>query len=64
MLEAMPDPTDTQRLRAIFSERAETEAERAEESPADAERRAAERRAEKATYLEQKLAEQAEADDD
>ena len=56
-----PEP-DTERLRAVFAERADQEAEAAEEAPEEAAQRAHARRAQKASYLEEKLAEQAEAD--
>jgi hypothetical protein len=59
-----PDESDTQRLRAIFTDRAESESETAEHAVEDAERKAASRRAEKAEYLKQKLDEQADADAD
>ncbi|TML99086.1 MAG: hypothetical protein E6G10_20675 [Actinobacteria bacterium] len=55
------EPTPEER-RAEFAERAEDEAARADEAEEPAERRAHARRAEKAAYLEDKLAEQAEAD--
>jgi hypothetical protein len=56
-----PEP-DTERLRAVFAERADQEAEAAEEAPEEAAQRTHARRAQKASYLEEKLAEQAEAD--
>ena len=65
----MPDdePT-TQELKAVQAERADEEARRADESERDAEVRAHERRADKAAYLRDRLAEaersEAEADDD
>ena len=54
------DPT-TEELRAIQEVREEQERERAAEAEAPAEARAAERRADKAAYLRDKLDEQAEA---
>ena len=54
------DPT-TEELRAIQADREEAERERAAEAVEPAEARAAERRAEKAAYLRDKLDEQAEA---
>ena len=59
-----PDETDTQRLKAIFSERAGEEAERAEESTEEHEARTHERRSERAAYLKDKLSEQAESQQD
>ncbi|MEA2273608.1 MAG: hypothetical protein QOI98_2316 [Solirubrobacteraceae bacterium] len=56
-----PDPT-TEEMRAVQRERAAEERERAEDSPTEADERAHERRAAKADYLAEKLAEQAEAD--
>ena len=57
-----PDPT-TQELRAIQSRRKEGEAEAARESEAEEAERAHRRRAEKASYLEEKLGEQERADE-
>ena len=57
-----PDEPTTEQLRAEFAARAEDEAARAEEAGEPAERRAHARRADKAAYLEEKLAEQADAD--
>jgi hypothetical protein len=57
-----PEEPTTEQLRAIFAERAGEEAERAEDASEDEAQRAHARRAEKASYLEEKLAEQAEAD--
>jgi len=56
-----PEP-EPERLREIFAERAEEEAERAEEAPEEDAARTHARRAEKSAYLEEKLADQAEAD--
>jgi len=57
------DPTtETLRLEQIAREHAERE--RAEEATTGAEERAAERRADKAAYLREKLEEQAEHPDD
>jgi hypothetical protein len=56
-----PDP-DTERLRAVFSERASVEAESADDADQPAEERTHARRADKASYLEDKLREQSEAD--
>jgi hypothetical protein len=56
-----PDP-NTERLRAVFAERAEDEAEAAEEAEQPAEERTHARRADKAAYLKEKLREQSEAD--
>ncbi len=53
-----PEEPTTEQLRAVFAERAEREAEQASDAPEDAERRAHARRADKASYLEEKLAEQ------
>jgi hypothetical protein len=53
------DPT-TGELRALQADREEEERRRAAEADLPQERRAAERRAEKAAYLEAKLAEQEE----
>ena len=58
----MTPEEDPERLREIFAERADEEAERAEGAPEPAAQRAHSRRAQKAHYLEEKLAEQAEAD--
>jgi len=56
-----PDP-NTERLRAVFSERAEVEADAADEADQPAEERTHARRADKAAYLKEKLNEQSEAD--
>ena len=58
------DEQERDRLRESFARRAETEAERAEEADEPSAERAHARRADKAAYLEEKLAEQAEADRD
>jgi hypothetical protein len=58
-----PDEPTTQELRAIFSERANDEADRAGEASDEPERRTHERRADKAEYLKEKLTEQAESED-
>ena len=57
-----PEEPTTEQLRAIFSERAEREAEQADVAADDAERRAHARRSEKAEYLKEKLAEQEESE--
>ena len=54
------DPT-TEELRALQADREEAERERAAEAVEPAEAKAAERRAEKAAYLRDKLEDQAEA---
>lgn len=56
------EPT-TQELRALQERRKQGEAEAARESETDEGHRAHRRRAEKAAYLEEKLAEQERADD-
>ena len=58
------DDDDTERLRKIQRERAEQEAELAEEADTPSERRAHERRSDKAEYLREKLEEQADAPDE
>jgi len=58
-----PDP-NTEHLREVFAERAEAEAERAEDAEQPAEERTHARRADKAAYLKDKLREQSEADRD
>lgn len=55
------DEPTTQELRALQAGREEAERERAEEADLPQEKRAAQRRAEKAAYLRDKLAEQEEA---
>jgi hypothetical protein len=59
-----PDEPTTEQLRTIFSERADEEADRADDASGEPERRTHERRAEKAEYLREKLTEQAESEDD
>jgi hypothetical protein len=54
---------DTEEMRAVQAERAEREAQEAEEADLSAEERAHRRRSEKAAYLRDKLAEQAENPD-
>jgi hypothetical protein len=54
---------DPERLREEQAQRAEREEQRAHHSDSEPERRAHERRAQKAGYLQEKLEEQAEADD-
>lgn len=56
------DDPDT--LRDLQADRVREEIERAREAPEPAEQRAHERRADKAAYLRDKLAEQGDADDD
>jgi len=51
-----PEPT-TQELRAVQREREETERDAARDAPTEDAERAHERRADKAAYLEEKLAE-------
>jgi hypothetical protein len=61
------DELTTQQLRDIFAERAEEEAERADEAEETGEVagfQAHARRSDKAAYLKEKLEEQAEADED
>jgi hypothetical protein len=57
-----PEPT-TQELRALQSRRKQGEAEAAREAESEEGERSHRRRAEKAAYLEEKLAEQERADD-
>jgi len=57
-----PDEPTTQELKTIFAARAAEEAERAEDAEGEPERRTHARRFEKASYLEEKLAEQAESE--
>lgn len=54
---------DPERLGEHQAERAEREEQLAHHSDSEAEQRAHQRRAEKAAYLQEKLEEQAEADD-
>lgn len=56
------EPT-TQELRAVQRQRESTEREAAREAPNEAAERAHERRAEKASYLEEKLAQQQRSED-
>jgi hypothetical protein len=58
-----PDEPTTEQLRTIFAERADEEADRAGDATGEPERRTHERRAEKASYLKEKLTEQAESED-
>ena len=55
------EPTDTEELKAIQAERATRESELADETPSEEEKRAHERRADKAEYLKEKLREQSES---
>ena len=57
-----PEPT-TQELRALQARREEGEREAADTAPTEADERTHRRRAEKAAYLEEKLAEQEHADE-
>jgi hypothetical protein len=59
----MPDPT-TESLRLDQIERARQEKARAEAAGEQAEEKAHERRADKASYLREKLAERAKAEDE
>jgi len=58
-----PEEHTTEELRAVFAERAGDEADRADAADEEAERRTHARRSDKAAYLKDKLAEQAEADE-
>jgi hypothetical protein len=58
----LPDEPTTEQLRAVQRERAADERERVEDSATEAEERAHKRRAAKAEYLAEKLAEQTQAD--
>ena len=58
------DEPTTETLRLEQLRREEDERRRAEQAPTEQEERAAERRAEKAAYLREKLGEQAEHPDD
>jgi hypothetical protein len=60
----MPDKSEIERLRATQERRARHEREQAERADEAEERQAHERRAEKAAYLRDKLAEQAKAPDE
>ena len=59
-----PDQPTTETLRLEQLRREEAERERAEQAPTKQEERAAGRRADKAEYLREKLAERAEAEDE
>jgi hypothetical protein len=59
-----PDEPSTEKLRAIFSDRAEEEAGRAADAEDEPERHTHERRAEKAAYLKDKLEERAASEDE
>lgn len=59
----MPDKRETEEARNEQARRADVERELAEHAPEPAERNAHERRADKATYLREKLEEQARAPD-
>jgi hypothetical protein len=58
-----PDPT-TQELRAVQRDREATERAAADDAPTEAAERAHERRADKAAYLEERLAEQQRSEED
>lgn len=58
------DAPTTQELRAVQQERAEAEREAADDAPTEEAERAHERRADKAAYLEERLAEQEQALED
>jgi len=60
----MPDESEIERLRATQERRANDERELAEHADDAEERRAHERRGEKAAYLRDKLADQASAPDE
>ncbi|HEU4657606.1 MAG TPA: hypothetical protein VFR97_08780 [Capillimicrobium sp.] len=60
----MADEPTTEQLRAIQGDRARREAEQAQEAEGSAERRTHQRRADKAAYLRDKLAEQEESERD
>jgi hypothetical protein len=60
----MPDAPEIECLRATQERRAQRESEQADQADAGEERQAHERRADKATYLRDKLAEQATAPDE
>jgi hypothetical protein len=57
-----PDEPTTEELRAVQAEREQAELRRAAQASTDPDQRAAERRAEKAGYLKNKLDEQAASD--
>jgi hypothetical protein len=63
MPEQPQEPT-TEQLRAVQIERAQDEREHLDDSATEAEERAHQRRAAKAEYLAEKLAEQTKADDE
>ncbi len=63
-MSAGDDEPTTEQLRAVQADRERAEQERAEDAGAPAEKRAHERRAERAAYLRSKLDEQAEALDE
>lgn len=58
------DELTTQELRAVQRSREATELDAAEEAPTEEAVRAHERRADKASYLEERLAEQQRADEE
>jgi hypothetical protein len=60
----MAEEPTTEQLRAIQSDRAQSEEQQASEAEEAAERRTHARRADKAAYLRDKLAEQAESERD
>ena len=60
----MPDKRETERLRAIQKRRQQEEAQAGEQSIDPGERRGHERRADKASYLREKLDEQARRPDE
>lgn len=60
----MPDPTNTERMRATQERRVRQESEEADQAPDEEERQAHARRADKAAYLRDKLAQQAKAPDE
>jgi len=60
----MPRKSDSRRLRARETRRAESEDELAAKSPDEEERQIHERRSDKAAYLADKLAEQEQAPDE
>jgi hypothetical protein len=59
-----PDDPTTEELKAVQVDRERTERELEKEAAEEAERRAHARRADKASYLAEKLDEQAEADEE
>ena len=60
----LPDKSDIERLRGIQERRARQEGEEAERASEPAERKAHERRADKAAYLRDRLEDQAAAPDE